>query len=220
MYQNLLFDLDGTLTDPGVGITNSVAYALEKFGIQTQERSQLYPFIGPPLQDSFERFYGFSQEDAKQAVGYYREYFKEKGIFENKVYDGMARLLESLCDAGKNLYVATSKPEIFAVRILDYFSLSRYFTFVAGSNLDGTRSKKEDVIAYALHAAKISDLSDVVMIGDREYDIAGAKKNGIASVGVLYGYGGRQELENAGADYIAACQEDIYRYCTGVKPNI
>lgn len=213
MYQNLLFDLDGTLTDPGIGITNSVSYALEKYGIKTADRSQLYPFIGPPLQDSFERFYHFSREDAKQAVAYYREYYKDTGIFENKLYDGMEQLLQSLCDAGKKLVVATSKPEAFAVQILEYFSVSRYFSYIAGATMDGTRSNKDEVIAYALKSAHISDLSATVMIGDREYDIRGAKKMKIASIGVLFGYGSRQELEAAGADYIAAEPQDIYRYC-------
>ncbi len=213
MYQNLLFDLDGTLTDPGIGITNAVSYALEKYGIKTADRSQLYPFIGPPLQDSFERFYQFSEKDAKQAVAYYREYYKDKGIFENKLYDGMMQLLQSLCDAGKKLVVATSKPEAFAVQILEHFSISGYFSYIAGATMDGTRSNKDDVIAYALASAHISDLSATVMIGDREYDIKGAKKTGIASVGVLFGYGSRQELEAAGADYIAEKPQDIYRYC-------
>lgn len=210
MYQNLLFDLDGTLTDPGIGITNSVAYALEKYGIKTNDRTQLYKFIGPPLQDSFERFYGFSKEDAKMAVQYYREYYKETGIFENKLYDGMEHLLQSLCEAGKKLFVATSKPEAFAVQILEYFSVNQYFTYIAGSNMDGTRSKKEEVIVYALKAGKIQDLSSAVMIGDREYDVTGAKKAGIASIGVLFGYGSRKELEAAGADALAESPKDIY----------
>lgn len=210
MYQNLLFDLDGTLTDPGIGITNSVAYALEKYGIKTSDRTRLYKFIGPPLQDSFEEFYGFSKEDAKMAVQYYREYYKEKGIFENKLYDGMEHLLQSLCEAGKKLFVATSKPEAFAVQILEYFSVNQYFTYIAGSNMDGTRSKKEEVIAYALKAGKIQDLSSAVMIGDREYDVTGAKKAGIASIGVLFGYGSRKELEAAGADALAESPKDIY----------
>ena len=210
MYQNLLFDLDGTLPVPGVGITNSVVYALEKYGIKTDDRTQLYKFIGPPLQDSFEQFYGFSKEDAKTAVQYYREYYKETGIFENKLYDGMEHLLQSLCEAGKKLFVATSKPEAFAVQILEYFSVNQYFTYIAGSNMDGTRSKKEEVIAYALKAGKIQDLSSAVMIGDREYVVPGAKKAGIASIGVLFGYGSRKELEAAGADALAESTKDIY----------
>lgn len=209
MYQTILFDLDGTLTDPGVGITNSVAYTLKRYGITVSDRSELYKFIGPPLQDSFEMFYGFSKEDAKAAVGYYREYYKEKGIYENILYDGMEGLLRQLYNAGRTLLVATSKPEAFAVMILEYFHIAKYFTHIVGANMDGTRSKKEEVIAYALEAAKVTDLKSAVMVGDREYDIAGAKHVGIASIGVLFGYGSREELQAAGADYIAGRLEDI-----------
>ena len=211
MYQTILFDLDGTLTDPGVGITNSVAYALEKYGIQTADRTSLYPFIGPPLQDSFETFYHFSSTDAKQAVAYYREYYEEKGIYENLLYHGMEGLLADLSAAGKTLLVATSKPERFAVQILEYFQIQKYFTYIAGSHMDGRRSKKYEVIAYALQTAGIRDLSSAVMVGDREYDIAGAKQAGIASIGVLFGYGSRQELERAGADHLASNVEEIRR---------
>ena len=209
MYQTVLFDLDGTLTDPGIGITNSVAYALEKYGIRTADRSELYKFIGPPLQDSFEMFYGFSKEDARKAVDYYREYYKDRGIYENRLYEGMDTLLQSLYDAGRTLLVATSKPEEFARQILEHFAVSHYFTYVAGSNMDGTRSRKDEVIAYALETGKIQNLSSAVMVGDREYDIKGAKQTGIDSIGVLFGYGSRQELETAGADYIAELPGDI-----------
>lgn len=209
MYQYVLFDLDGTLTDPGAGITNSVAYALNKYGIQAKDRTQLYKFIGPPLQDSFEMYYGFSKEDARKAVGYYREYYHDKGIYENKLYEGMARMLCRLYDSGKTLLVATSKPQEFAVRILEYFDIRKYFAYVAGSNMDGTRVKKDEVIAYALDAGGISDQSASVMAGDREYDILGAKTAGIDSIGVLFGYGSRKELETAGATYIAENVEDV-----------
>lgn len=215
MYQTLLFDLDGTLTDPGVGITNSVAYALEKFGIQTADRTCLYPFIGPPLQDSFETFYHFSSADAKKAVAYYREYYEEKGIYENLLYEGMAELLADLSAAGKTLLVATSKPEPFAVQILEYFDIRNYFTYIAGAQMDGGRSRKCEVIAYALESAGIKDLSAAVMVGDREYDIAGAKQAGIASIGVLFGYGSRQELACAGADYIVSHLDEIRRIACG-----
>lgn len=210
MYDTILFDLDGTLTDPGTGITNSVAYALKKYGIEVSARTELYKFIGPPLQDSFMDFYGFTEADAMAAVAYYREYYREKGIYENRLYDGMADLLESLCNAGRKLLVATSKPEEFSVQILEYFDIQKYFTYIAGSNMDGTRSKKEEVIAYALEAGKVSDKSAALMVGDRKFDILGAKKNGLDSAGVLFGYGSREELEAAGADYIAEQPADIY----------
>ena len=201
-YAYLLFDLDGTLTDPGEGITNSVAYALEKFGISVADRSTLYPFIGPPLVDSFMKFYGFPHEDAERAVACYREYFRDRGIFENRLYEGIPEVLKALKDAGKTLAVATSKPEPFAKRIIEHFGLSEYFTLVAGASFDQTRSEKWDVIEYAMDTLGLTERSKIVMIGDRKHDIIGAKKTGLDSVGVLWGYGDRRELTAAGADMI------------------
>jgi phosphoglycolate phosphatase len=199
----ILFDLDGTLTDPAAGITNSVEYALSGFGIAVKNKNELNKFIGPPLKASFEKYYGFTEEQSVTAVEYYREYYKDKGIFENYVYKGLELLLKQLKENGKVLIVATSKPTVFAKQILDHFDLSKYFSFIAGSELDGTRVKKDEVIAFALSECGITDLSQAVMVGDREYDILGAKHAGIRSVGVLYGYGDLTELQTAGADYIA-----------------
>ncbi len=201
-YQYLLFDLDGTLTDPGEGITNSVAYALRKFDISVADKTALYPFIGPPLVDSFMNFYGFSREDALRAVEFYREYFRDRGIFENRPYDGIASVLDKLQRAGKQLIVATSKPEPFARRIMEHFDLGRYFDHIAGAAFDETRTEKWDVIEYALDTAGITDRGLAVMIGDRKHDIIGAKKTGLDSIGVLWGYGDREELTAAGADFI------------------
>ena len=212
MYDYLLFDLDGTLTDPAEGITNSVIYALKKWGIEVRERSELYCFIGPPLSASFKKYYGFSEEDALKCVEYYREYFRDRGIFENKVYDGIPELLEKLKKSGKILILATSKPEIFAKQILDHFDLTKYFDFVAGASMDESRNKKADVIRYALEMAKVTDLSRTIMIGDREQDITGAKLNSLDSLGVLYGYGDREEHRNAGATYIGETVEDIMSF--------
>lgn len=208
-YEYILFDLDGTLTDPAIGITNSVMYALEKYGIEVSDRSELYKFIGPPLGDSFENYYGFSKEESKMAVEYYREYYRDKGIFENLVYDGLEDLLKTLKDNSKILIVATSKPEVFAKQILEHFNIAKYFTYIAGSNLDGTRVKKYEVIKYALESCNIIDLAKAIMIGDREHDIIGAKEAGINSIGVLFGYGDRNELEKAGADIIVETVSDI-----------
>lgn len=210
-YDYLLFDLDGTLTDPAIGITNSVRYALKKYGIEVGDRSELYKFIGPPLWDSFEKYCGFSRAEAQNAVEFYREYFREKGMFENLVYNGIEDLLGLLKANGKILIVATSKPEVFAKQILEHFDIAKYFTYIAGSNLDGTRVKKGEVIRYALESCKVGDLSKAVMIGDREHDIIGAKEAGIDSIGVLFGYGDRNELEKAGADFIADTVADIGR---------
>ncbi|MEQ8197887.1 MAG: HAD family hydrolase [Clostridiaceae bacterium] len=214
-YEYILFDLDGTLTDSAIGITNSVMYALNKYGIEVSDRSELYRFVGPPLSDSFENFYGFSREDAKEAVEYYREYYREKGIFENLVYDGCENLLKTLKDNDMTLAVATSKPEVFARQILEHFNMAKYFTYIAGSNLDGTRVKKGEVIRYALESCNITDLSKTIMIGDREHDIIGAKEAGIHSIGVLFGYGDRDELMTAGADFIADRVADIGQVILG-----
>lgn len=209
MYETILFDLDGTLTDPGEGITNSVAYALKKYGIEVSDRSELYKFIGPPLVDSFMGYYGFSEEKALQAVEYYREYFRDRGIFENRVYEGVEDMLRSLQVSGKRIVLATSKPEEFALRILEHFDLKKYFSVVAGASMDSSRSKKGDVIAYALSMCDGIDKNTAIMIGDREHDIIGAKENGLKSIGVLYGYGDEEELKKAGADYIVNQPESI-----------
>ena len=209
MYQTVLFDLDGTLTDPGQGITNSVAYALKKHGIENTDRRELYCFIGPPLLDSFMKYYGFSREEAMQAIYDYREYFSDRGIFENVPYEGVYSMLQSLRDHGKKLVLATSKPEEFALRILERFELARYFDLVVGATMDEKRSKKGDVIAHALSLLQPEDLNSVVMVGDREHDILGAKENGLQAIGVLYGYGSREELEQAGAMAVAETIRDI-----------
>lgn len=209
MYQYILFDLDGTLTDPGLGITNSVMYALKKFNIEVDERASLYKFIGPPLQGSFQNFYGFSEEESALAVEYYREYFRDRGLYENEVYEGIPELLSDLKKQGKKLILATSKPEEFAKEILRYFDLAKYFDFVAGATMDSTRVKKADVIAHALNQCHITDVSVAIMIGDREHDILGAKQVGMDAIGVLYGYGNLEELKVAGADDIVSKPCDI-----------
>ncbi|MBQ6569856.1 MAG: HAD family hydrolase [Clostridia bacterium] len=209
MYKYVLFDLDGTLTDPGEGITNSIVYSLKKFGIEVTDKTTLYPFIGPPLYNSFQKYYGFDGERSQKAVELYREYYRDAGIFENVVYDGIPEVLKALKDAGKTLVVATSKPEEFAVRILEKFGLSEYFNIVAGATMDGSRIEKCDVIRYALEKCKTEEKSLAVMVGDRCYDIIGAKSVGIASIGVLFGYGSLDELKTAGADYIAETPRDL-----------
>lgn len=213
MYQWILFDLDGTLTDPGEGITNSVAYALRQFGITPPPREQLYPFIGPPLTDSCNRYYGFTPEQAVKAVEQYRVYFAEKGIYENRVYDGIKQLLESLRQSGRRLAVASSKPEPFVHTIMEHFSLGDYFDFVGGALMDETRIKKGDVIAHVIKNTGISDRSQVLMVGDRAYDVWGATEQGLDSAGVLYGYGSRAELAEAGATYLVEYVSDLAAIC-------
>ena len=209
MYEFVLFDLDGTLTESGQGIVNSVVYAMEKMGIKENDKMKLEKFVGPPLLDSFMKYYDFTEAEAKQAVTFYREYFAEKGIYEAPLYEGIETALKYLKNSGKALYVATSKPEVFARRILQHLQIENYFVDIVGSNLDGTKVKKDEIISFLLEKNEIVDRSKVIMVGDREHDIFGAKKVGVDSVGVLYGYGDYQELESAGATYIIERLDDI-----------
>ncbi len=208
MSKYILFDLDGTLTDPFDGITNSVIYALKKFGIEESDRDKLKSFIGPPLYKSFMEEYGFCRDDGFKAVNYYREYYSERGIFENVLYSGIEETLSNLSSEGKSLFVATSKPTVFAQKILRHFDIAKYFTLVAGATLDSTLVEKADIINYALEKSK-ADRAECVMVGDRMHDIYGAKANAIKSVGVLYGYGSFKELTGAGADAIAETPDKI-----------
>lgn len=210
-YDYIFLDLDGTLTDPALGITNAVMYALEKYGIHVADRRELFKFIGPPLVDSFQAFYGFSPEKALEATKRYREYFADRGIFENKLYPGIIEALEALKRAGKHLVMATSKPEAFAKRIAEHFGFAQYFEFIGGAAMNETRTKKWEVIEYDIENCHITDRSRILMVGDREHDILGAKHCALDSMGVLYGYGDRAELEKAGADYIAETVSDLSR---------
>ena len=202
-YKCVLFDLDGTLTDPGVGIVNGIVYALNKFGIEVDDMSKLYEFIGPPIKDSFMGYYGMSEEDALTCVKYYREYYGETGLFENKVYPDIPFVLEELKNRGLNLVVATSKPTLFSEQILEKFDLMKYFDFISGSSMDGNNAEKAVIISNALE--KLSyEPNEMIMVGDRKFDVIGAKSNDMQSIGVLYGYGNTEELEAAGADFICS----------------
>ena len=191
-YRYVLFDLDGTLTESGEGIINSAVYALKKFSIEP-EMSTMTKFLGPPLKDSFRDFYGFDDEKCEQAVKYYREYYTTKGIFENRVYEGVEDCLKMLSEAGLHLAVATSKPQVFAVKILEHFHLAQYFDYIGGVN----------------------DRSQVIMAGDRHHDVLGAKALGIDCIGMLYGYGTREELSKAGAVYIAETPLEAAKWLLG-----
>jgi len=210
--QYILFDLDGTLTDPAEGITKSVQYALKQFGIEEDDLEKLLPFIGPPLKESFMEFYGFSEEKALEAVDRYREYFGPKGIFENEVYKGIPELLEELTEAGRTLILATSKPVVFAEQILEHFDLRQYFEFIGGSDIEQTRAKKSEILQYILEECQLVDLTELVMVGDRKHDIIGAKQFGIDTVGVLYGYGSEEELTEAGADVLVDSVRKLREY--------
>lgn len=196
---NILFDLDGTLTDPYPGITNCIVYALERIGREAPRREALRWCIGPPLMDSFERLLGADANGlAQEALAFYRERFASVGLYENAVFDGVPAVLETLGNSGHALYVATAKPQVFARRIIAHFELERYFRAVYGSELDGTRSDKTDLIAHILQREGIA-VSKTVMVGDRKHDMIGASKNGMPGYGVLWGYGSKGELKTAGA---------------------
>ncbi len=214
-YRHILLDLDGTLTDPAEGITKSVAYALRHFGVEVQDLSTLHPFIGPPLVDSFQEFYGFSPEQAQEALAKYREYFSVKGLYENKIYGGVKDFLRQANRRGLKLYLATSKPEVFARQILAHFGILHELVFVGGALLDSSRNAKADVIRYVLDSCHLTPQSDMVMVGDRKHDIAGARAVGIDSIGVLYGYGSREELAAAGATHIVGSVEELKELLMG-----
>ena len=210
-YETCFFDLDGTIVDSSLGITNAVIHSLKKFGIEPPDRKELYSFIGPPLRDSYAKYYGFDEEKCRKAILYYREYYQDQGIYENQVYEGLESTLKALKERGKKLVVATSKPEVFAKRILEYYHLADYFDYVAGMEIGGGRATKVEVIEYALWACKIENRSAVIMVGDRMHDVTGAKLAGIDCIGVLYGFGSREELEHAGASYIVETPQDILK---------
>lgn len=219
-YSYILFDLDGTLTDPGEGIRNSVAYAINKMGLPEQTKEERNRFIGPPLQEGFRCWCGLNEEMVNRAVAYYREYYQQKGMLENILYQGVEHMLRILKEQGRELIVATSKPEIYAKQILDYFHISSFFSCIAGGSLDGSRCTKSEVIRYALKKCQIRERSCAVMVGDRKHDILGARSEGLDSIGVLYGYGTEEELIQAGATMLAKDREEIVRICLGEEKQI
>ncbi|UGV29104.1 HAD family hydrolase [Rhodopseudomonas boonkerdii] len=203
----IFFDLDGTLTDPKIGITSSIQYALEKLNIPVPTQDELTWCIGPPLRASFVSLLG-GEEHADRGVELYRERFGTIGLFENTLYDGIVPVLAALQSSGRTLYVATSKPHVFADRIIDHFDLRKYFARVFGSELDGTRVDKSDLLRYALNETA-ADPTRTIMIGDRKHDVIGAANNGMAAIGAVYGYGGRTELTEAGAKHLVTAPAEI-----------
>ncbi len=207
-YDWLLFDLDGTLTDPFEGITRSVEYALNAFGIEVEDRRTLAPFIGPPLVESLTERYGFTMEDAVAAVAKYREYFAVKGLYENELFEGIPELLRDCRKAGYKISMATSKPTHYAKIIAEHFDIARYFDAIHGSSLDGSRITKSSVVAEAVRDEGF-DPERALMIGDRRHDVEGARELGIKTVGVLYGYGSLEEHTAAGAAYIVKDLDEL-----------
>lgn len=213
MFQTILFDLDGTITDPGIGITNSVMYALQEQGIDPPSREALFDFVGPPLRVSFEKHYGITGERFDKALADYRVYYLDKGIYEAELIPGVEHLLKALKDAGKTLIVATGKPTPMAEEVLRAFGVYEYFSFVSGPDLSETVNiKKADAINYALQQLGITDKSTCAMVGDRDNDIFGAKGAEVFAVGVLWGYGDRAELDGAGADLIVETPAELEKY--------
>lgn len=208
MYDLILFDLDGTLTNPEEGITKSVQYALEGYGITENNIDNLRRFIGPPLVDGFMGFYGMNREDALGALARYRERFSEVGLYENELLEGCEKLLKDLKEKGKKLALATSKPHIYAKKILEHFDLIKYFDILVGAEFDGTRNDKADVIKEVLKQA--GEYNNPVMVGDRMHDIIGAKKNNIPCIGVTFGFAVEGELEENGAIKIADSMENLF----------
>jgi len=213
-FENILFDLDGTVINSEVGVTRCVIYALEKFGITENDRAVLRKFLGPPLSDSFMRYYGMSPENAEKAVAYYRERYVPIGVHENEVYDGVYEMLSALRKSGRKLYLATSKPEHYAKGILEEFKLGEYFDGVYGSTLDESRNTKDKVLAYAVEGIGL-DKSRSVMVGDRFHDVEGATVNGLPCIGVLYGFGDKEELLNAGVICVAATPKELEKIIIG-----
>lgn len=221
-YDHVLFDLDGTIVDSEEGITKSVEYALKKYGISVPDRGELRCFIGPPLVDSFMRFYGFSEEKAGEATDFYRERYAVLGVHENRLYPGIRELLTELRGMGVSIALATSKPEIFAKMVIEDMELTELFDFIAGTQLDDAagrknnyRTKKEDVIAYALSELGATDPSRVLMVGDRKHDVIGAKINGTDSAYALWGFGSKAEAVEFGADYAAEKPSEIIDIISG-----
>ncbi len=208
-YKYVLFDLDGTITNPYEGISKCVKYALEYFNITENDEKILKSFIGPPLKESFSRIYGFSELQAEEAVKKYRERYFEKGVYENVLIDGVRETLAELKNSGRKIFLATSKPQILAKMILQDFELTEYFDFIGGADLTFGRDEKWQVIDYVFESCNISDRNSAVIVGDRKHDIIGAKKTGIKSIAVLCGFGDREEFNEYGADYICEKLYDI-----------
>lgn len=211
-FSHYLFDLDGTLTDPKTGITKSVQYALQKKGVEVTDLTKLEPFIGPPLHLSFEKFFGFSKDESKDCVALYREYYTETGIYENNLYPFIPELLSLLKKKQKQIHLATSKPTFYAEKILSYFNLTQFFNSITGSNMDLTRTDKKEIISFILdNYIENPKPNEIVMIGDRKFDIIGAKNHGLATIGLQSGYESNNELKNEKPDYLLRDTEKFYK---------
>lgn len=206
-YKCLFFDLDGTLTDSSEGIINSIIYALEKMNVDIKDKAILKKFVGPPLMDSYKKYYGFNQEEAELGLKLFREYFSVKGIFENRLFDGIYDLLEQLYNAGVEIVLATSKPDVYAEQILEHFGIKKFFTHISACPMEEADTTKLDIIKGALKMTSVKNKEEILMIGDTFLDVNGAKECGLDSIGVLYGTDGPEELKVA--TYIAKDVEEL-----------
>ena len=210
-FKNILFDLDGTIIKSDPGVTRGVKLSLEALGIEVGDESKLLKFLGPPLYDSYKKYYNLDYSTYEKALDIFHEYYRSTGIFECSVYEGLEESFKRLIGAGANLFVATSKPEPEAKRVIEHFNLSKYFKFIGGSDGDhgGLRSTKTAVMEYVLSSAGLENKSDILMIGDRYHDIVGAKNIGVKSMSVLYGYGNEAEFKEYGTDFIVNTARDV-----------
>ncbi len=214
-YKYLFWDLDGTIINSFEGITRSFAYALEHYGIHVEDMTELMPVLGPPLRDSFMDMYGFSEQKATEAVAKYRERYVTRFLAESALYPDIDKTIQKLCDSGYQNILATAKPEGFARSLLEYYKLDGYFSFITGASMDKSRDSKIKILEYIISKLNIQNTSDIVMIGDRKYDLCGAHSFGIDGIGVLYGFGSREELEQCPHVYLAKDAIDLYNYIVG-----
>ena len=214
-YNYVAFDLDGTLTDPFQGITNSLIYAFQKMDKEVPERAELSKMIGPPLSESFPMYYGFTDAETDTAIKHFQTYFKDQGLYENVLFPGVKEMLEALTARGIKVLLATSKPEVFGREILCHFGIDGYFTYAGGGSMDESFVKKGAILNYVIEKSGAEKRCDVVMVGDRCHDLIGARENGVDGIGVLFGYGSREELEKENPVYIAENMEMLKNYLLG-----
>jgi len=214
-YNTIFFDLDGTLSDSAIGIIRCLKYSLEKFSIVENEEEKLRHYIGPSLTETYTKIYGMSDAQAVKATAFYRERFEREGIKENVMFEGVNHLLAGLKEQKKTMVIATAKPTEHAKQILEYYQIDHYFTVIAGSNFDGTREHKGEVIKFALSQLETPDVKNIIMVGDRQHDVLGAKENDLAVIGVGYGYGTIEELTEAKPDKIVSSVAELSKILLG-----
>jgi len=218
-YKYILFDLDGTLIDSKAGILSAAIFALDKMGVPATQIVNLERMIGPPLKYSLKEFFSLSDEFADKAVEYYREYYRDKSLFDCEVYEGIAQLLEMLKNDGYILAIATSKPTVYAKKILEHTGLAKYFDAIEGASLDDSHSNKSQIITRVCEVLNIYNPSQAIMIGDRSYDIKGASSIDMESIGVLYGYGSLEEFQEAGASYVVNSVKELGQFLYSLKSD-